>query len=151
MDFSELIKYTREIIFRSRLAIPVDEEEFVWFNQGINPELIKLTLSKTKEWRVLPESKTTADEILNVVCNEYGITTAELHTRTRIREIVEARQMAVYLMKNYTKLSLRQIGEKVGGFDHATVVYGYSAIENFSKTDRKFAERLSGVQNLLIG
>jgi len=57
--------------------------------------------------------------------------------KTRKQEIVEARQMAMYLSKKYTKSSLKTIGLQFGGRDHSTVIHAISTIEERLSTNPK--------------
>ena len=62
------------------------------------------------------ESKAvTVDEIINTVCKHFGLETATIHTKSRKREVVQARQIAMYLAKNYTDFSTAKIGASVPG------------------------------------
>ena len=58
--------------------------------------------------------------------------------KTRKREIVVARQVSMYLAKEYTNMSLKSIGSHFGGRDHSTVIHAIQSINNLMETDKKF-------------
>ena len=63
----------------------------------------------------------TIDFITKVVCDYFSLPVDSLHIKTRKRETVQARQIAMYFSKNLTKSSLAAIGSLIGGKDHATL------------------------------
>lgn len=67
--------------------------------------------------------------IQNYVCNYFEIDTNKVREKTRKQEIVEARQIAMFLAKKYTKSSLKTIGLQFGGRDHSTVIHAISTVE----------------------
>ena len=79
----------------------------------------------------------TIDDIKDYVSKFYDIPVEMLESKSRKHEIALARQMAMYLAKNLTDLSLKNIGKNFGGRDHSTVLHSYSAIENYLVTDKE--------------
>jgi chromosomal replication initiator protein len=61
-----------------------------------------------------------------------------LQSKTRKRHIVQARQLAMYFAKKYTKASLASIGSQIGKRDHATVLHACRTVENLADTDKQF-------------
>ena len=68
------------------------------------------------------------DDIINTVCKHFGLETNAIHTKSRKREVVQARQVAMYLAKTYTDFSTSKIGKFIGNKDHATVLHALSLI-----------------------
>ena len=87
---------------------------------------------------ILKYRKDKADFIISYVENKTGV---NIQARTRLREVVQARQIAMYILKNKTNLSLSMIGNKCGGKDHATVLHACKAVENAMKYDKAFREQ----------
>ena len=85
-------------------------------------------------------------EIHKAVCSFFGLTHEALLSKTRKREIVQARQVAMYLCKVYTKASLAGIGTQTGGKDHATVLHACTAVKNMAETDKVFKQHLSEIE-----
>lgn len=69
----------------------------------------------------------TLKDILAVVSEEYKMTPEFLMERTRRIAVVRPRQLVMWIARNYTKLSLPAIGERMG-FDHSTIMYGIDVI-----------------------
>lgn len=78
------------------------------------------------------------DYIQKVVCDYFNITIDQMHSTTRKREIVQARQLAMYFAKNMTKASLASIGSEIGSKDHATVLHAVRTVNNLIDTDKHF-------------
>jgi len=86
------------------------------------------------------------DYIQKVVSEYFQMDVATLQSKTRRRHIVQARQLAMYFAKKYTKASLASIGNQIGKRDHATVLHACKTVDNLSFTDkqfRKYVEDLS--------
>lgn len=78
------------------------------------------------------------DYIQKIVCDYFNITIDQMHSSSRKREIVQARQLAMYFAKNLTKASLASIGSEIGGKDHATVLHAVRTVNNLIETDKHF-------------
>ncbi len=78
------------------------------------------------------------DYIKNIVCDYFQITVDEINSKTRKREIVQARQLAMYFSKKHTKASLANIGMQCGNKDHATVLHAYRTVSDLLETDKQF-------------
>ena len=78
----------------------------------------------------------TYDSIVNAVSEVCGISVDGMKKKTRKREVVEARYLCYKLLNELTTLSLSGIGDRMGGFDHATVKHGISTIENLIDTNK---------------
>jgi len=91
----------------------------------------------------------TVDYITKVVCDYFNLTSDSLHIRTRKREIVQARQIAMYFSKSLTKSSLAAIGSQIGDKDHATVLHACRTVANLKDTDKNFRVYLDEIENKL--
>lgn len=96
------------------------------------------------------EKKTpTIEEIVKKVADYYGVEPESINTRSRKREVVLVRQIAMYFAKKYLDLSTAKIGLYVGNRDHATVLHACKTIANLADTDKQFRTELSEIENLL--
>jgi len=91
----------------------------------------------------------TVDYITKVVCDYFNYSTDSLQIKTRKREIVQARQIAMYFSKILTKSSLAAIGTQIGGKDHATVLHACRTVANLKDTDKNFKVYLDEIENKL--
>lgn len=89
------------------------------------------------------------DKIQGTVCRYFGITTESMISKTRKREIVQARQIAMYLGRNLTKTSLASIGSQIGGKDHATVLHACNTVSDLMETDRNFKQYVTDIEKQL--
>ncbi len=89
------------------------------------------------------------DRIQDVVCDYFNINRDMMLSKTRKREIVQARQIAMYLGRSLTKTSLAAIGAQIGGKDHATVLHACSTVSDLIETDRNFKQYVSDIEKLL--
>ena len=80
-------------------------------------------------------------EELYKVAEFTGLSIDELQEKTRKREIVESRQVAMYLSKKNTKESLATIGRTIGNKDHATVLHACKTVNNLIETDKQFLKK----------
>jgi chromosomal replication initiator protein len=78
------------------------------------------------------------DYIQKVVSDYFQMDVETLQSKTRRRHIVQARQLAMYFAKKYTKASLASIGSQIGKRDHATVLHACKTVDNLSFTDKQF-------------
>ena len=85
-----------------------------------------------------PQNEISVSRIQDEVCSYFGITREMFLSKTRKREIVQARQIAMYLSRNLTKTSLSSIGTQLGGKDHATVLHACNTVSDLIDTDRSF-------------
>ncbi len=100
----------------------------------IEPQMAKRVLKD-----MIQESQTTIsiEQIQEYVCDYFGIDTNKVREKTRKQEIVEARQIAMYLAKQFTDSSLKTIGLHFGGRDHSTVIHAISTVEERMQTTAK--------------
>jgi len=100
---------------------------------------------------VLPHRQLEPGEILERVAIYYGVTREDLLGPRRSREIALARQVAMYLVRELTSLSLPQIGREVGNRDHTTVLYGVDKIAALFEKDEALRRQILEIKNLLCG
>ena len=78
------------------------------------------------------------DYIQKVVCDYFDMPIDLIKSKTRKREIVQARQLTMYFAKQLTKNSLATIGAQCGNKDHATVLHACRTVNNLAETDKRF-------------
>lgn len=90
----------------------------------------------------VPYRKTSPQVILKAVADFYSISPADLTKRSRKKEVVRPRQVAMYLLREETKLSFPEIGQKLGGRDHSTVIHACEKIKKEESSDEPFKQEL---------
>jgi chromosomal replication initiator protein len=86
------------------------------------------------------------DYIQKVVCDYFDLPIDMLKSKTRKRQVVQARQIAMFFAKSMTKSSLSSIGAHCGGKDHATVLHACRTVNNLIETDKKFKASVQELQ-----
>jgi len=156
-DLETRIAILRKKISDSRIDLSHDIVEFIASNVTTNiRELescligllaraslenreVDLDLAKSVVKSIVGEVRSliTIEEIQRVVAEHVGIPEDLLRAKTRKQEVVNARQISMYLAKELTNSSLKTIGLHFGGRDHSTVIHAYQCVEDGMKTDPK--------------
>lgn len=89
------------------------------------------------------------DFIQKVICDYFDIPIETMKSKTRKREIVQCRQLAMYFSKQMTKNSLAMIGKHCGNKDHATVLHACKTVNNLADTDKRFKGYLVDIEKKL--
>jgi len=115
---------------------------------SFNKKEITVNLAKEIVEKFVKNTKreVSIDYIQKVVSDYFQMDVSTLQSKTRKRHIVQARQLAMFFAKKYTKASLASIGSQIGKRDHATVLHACKTVDNLSSTDkqfRKYVEDLS--------
>jgi chromosomal replication initiator protein len=89
------------------------------------------------------------DFIQKVICDYFDIPIETMKSKTRKREIVQCRQLAMYFSKQMTKNSLAMIGKHCGNKDHATVLHACKTVNNLADTDKRFKGYIVDIEKKL--
>lgn len=96
------------------------------------------------------KQEVTIDKVQKIVCEYFNITREDMLSPSRRRQIVQARQIAMYLSRNFIpSCSLSTIGAEIGGKDHATVLHACSTVADLMATDRLFRKYVNDLQSIL--
>jgi len=88
----------------------------------------------------------TIDDILEKVCQHYGVSQQNVYSKSRKRDYVQVRQISMYLAQKYTKMPASRIGQLIGGRDHSTVLHSCNAVEQRLKVDKQFVEDINSIE-----
>ncbi len=94
-------------------------------------------------------TKITVELIKEKVCEFFELKVEDIATQSRKREVVEARQITMYLSKNLTKDSLTSIGKKIGNRNHATVVHSCKKVKDLMDTDQHYKKNVEEIKEKL--
>ena len=83
------------------------------------------------------------------VCRYFGLTSDLFMSSSRKREISQARQIAMYLGRQYTEYSLTEIGASLGGKTHATVLHSCKTVRDLMDTDSTFRTYVHDIEKSL--
>jgi len=115
---------------------------------SLNKTKINLDLVKeVVQHFVSSESKEiSVENIKQLVAEYFELPIEKLQGKTRKRQVVIARQLSMYLAKNFTTSSLKTIGSNFGGKDHSTVIYSIKAVQDLMDTDSLFKDTVSQLE-----
>jgi chromosomal replication initiator protein len=91
------------------------------------------------------------DEVIRRVADVYGVTVDRILGRDRSRQVALPRQVAMYLLREESNISLPQIGETLGGRDHTTVMYGCDKVADLLERDDRFRRQVFDLKEQLYG
>jgi len=110
------------------------------------PITIDLAIEATSNLLKENEKVITAENVIKSVCNYFNIKIADIKSNKKLKEFVEPRQIAMYLIRNYTELSFPEIGDKFGGKDHSSIIYAVNKV----KKNLQINEDLEKILNNII-
>ncbi|WP_024338001.1 helix-turn-helix domain-containing protein [Bradyrhizobium japonicum] len=90
--------------------------------------------------------KPTIREIGKCVAKRFNISMNELESSRRLAQLVRARQTCFYLARKLTSRSLPEIGRRLGGRDHTTVLFGIRKMERLIDSDKEVARTISELE-----
>ncbi len=117
-------------------------------NCDIDMKLVKKIMPRFKV-KVRSEQAITFESICNVVCEHFKISVETLVSRTRKQPISYIRQLTMYLASSMTNESIVQIGKKLGGRNHATIIHAISNIRSLSTTDKQTRQDVETLKGLI--
>jgi len=168
-DFETRIAILQQKTYKDGIELPEDVIEYIATNitdnirelegalisllaqSTLNKKEITLDLAKDMIDKLIKSTKReiSIDYIQKVVCNYFNIPVDQIQSKTRKREIVQARQVAMFFSKNLTKSSLATIGSQIGGKDHATVLHACKTVNNLIDTDKRFRLQVDEIEKKL--
>ncbi len=157
-DFETRVKIVKHILYRDGVTMPENIIEYMAkhvttnvrelegaiisliaqssFNrQEVTIDLARQVIEKFVKHT---QKEISIDFIQKVVSDYFEMDVDTLKSKTRKRNIVQARQLAMFFAKKYTKASLASIGSQIGKRDHATVLHACKTIDNLLETDKEF-------------
>lgn len=114
----------------------------------LNKKEIDLNLAESmlKNFIKNTHKEISLEVIEQMVCEYFEVPSELLRSKTRKRDVVQARQISMYLAKTYTKSTHKMIGEFFGGRDHSTVIYACQTVGDLIDTDKKFKGYVHDIQ-----
>ncbi|MEX2654421.1 MAG: chromosomal replication initiator protein DnaA [Acidimicrobiia bacterium] len=115
-------------------------------------ETIDLAMAERVLQDLLPGHEAKAVDppmILQATAEAYGLTVGDLVSASRKQPLAQCRQVAMYLCRDLTSLSLPRIGEVFGGRDHTTVMYAIDRVKKIMETEREVYDRVQELSSNL--
>ncbi len=165
-DYETRFAILDEKIKKNNITLPADVKEYICYNiednirelEGVIVTLIaQSTLNnKTVNTELAREvieqfvsrsnKEISVHNIKKLVAEHFELPVEKLQGKTRKRSIVIARQLSMYLAKNFTNSSLKSIGNDFGGRDHSTVIYSLKAVQDLMDTDALFKDTVTTLE-----
>ncbi len=157
-DFETRVSIVKNKLYRDGVEMPDDIVEYVAKHiksnvrelegaiisliaqSSFNKKEVTIELAKQVVEKFVKNTKreVSIDYIQKVVSDYFQMDVSTLQSKTRKRHIVQARQLAMFFAKKFTKASLASIGSQIGKRDHATVLHACKTVDNLSATDKQF-------------
>ena len=115
-------------------------------NAPIDTELAEKVISRIVS---ITPTVNTVEKIRDAVCEYFDLPVEAIATKSRKREVVQARQIAMYLSKQHTKNTLAFIGEAIGKRDHATVLHACKTVSDSIEIDKNFRKSIQDIEQKL--
>jgi chromosomal replication initiator protein len=113
---------------------------------------IDLELAKEVLKKIIRQSEkedVTIDDIIKTVAMKTGLKISDVKSQKKNKNIVLARQISMYLSRKLTSASFPDIGEKIGGRDHSTVIYANNKLKRMLEADAKIKNLIDEIENIL--
>ncbi len=96
-----------------------------------------------------PKKNVSVKDIVKIVADFYNIDEESVYNKTRRKEVVKPRQVAMYILREDCNISYPSIGQKMGGRDHTTVIHSCEKIKNDIKSDSALSSEINQIRALL--
>ena len=96
------------------------------------------------------KSEISIGKVQKTVCEYFNITKETLLSKSRKRQIVQARQIAMFMSRSLVGCSLSTIGAELGGKDHATVLHACNTVSDLMTTDKLFKQYVTDIEKMLV-
>jgi chromosomal replication initiator protein len=143
-DVIEYLAYTIDTNVRELEGVMIS----LLAHASLNRVDIDLALAKAIMKNIVKDIETEVgiDFIQKTVSEYFDIKIEDLKAKTRKKEIVTARQVAMYFAKEFTNHSLKSIGYHFGGRDHSTVIHAVQTVNDFMETDTAFRNSVNDLK-----
>lgn len=111
-------------------------------NKSLSLNEIKILIKNN----IKPKKTVAIKDIVNIIANHYGVTEDVIYDKTRRKEIVKARQVAMYILREDFNISYPLIGSKLGGRDHTTAIHSHLKIKEDLKTDPALLQEIEKIR-----
>jgi chromosomal replication initiator protein len=162
-DFETRIKILEKKLEKDQLDLSQDIKEYICTHiknnirelEGVVISLVaqstlnkrsidmKLVKDVIRQFVSQVDQEITVENIKQLVAKHFDVPIEKMQSKTRMRDVVVARQLSMYLAKNYTNSSLKVIGDSFGGRDHSTVIHSLKTVQDMMDTDLNFKDKVN--------
>ncbi len=113
-----------------------------------NRPLSLLEVKNLLKNNIKPKKNVAIKDVVKIVSDHYNVEESSIYEKTRRKEIVKARQVVMYLLREDFNVSYPLIGQRLGGKDHTTVIHSYSKIKEDIKNDPQLVQELETIRTM---
>jgi chromosomal replication initiator protein len=117
-------------------------------NREIDLDLVKEVLKKLVKHN--NKEEVSVEEIIKVVAGKMNVKIADIKAHNKNKNLVLARQVSMYLARKLTNFSYPDIGQKIGGRDHSTVIYANNKILKSMESNLNFTKMVQDIEDIII-
>lgn len=168
-DYETRVSILQNKLYRDGVVMPEEIVDYIAKNiktnvreiEGVLISLIAQASFNRKEFTLMltkqivdkfvknTKREVSIEQIQKVVSKYFELDVSTLQSKTRKRNIVQARQLAMFFAKRMTKASLASIGAQIGKRDHATVLHACKTVDNLTETDKQFRKYVEDITKKL--
>lgn len=119
----------------------------ILFKREIDVDFTKMVVKRVI--KQVENKPLTIEEIVSKVCKHFGLDESVIFAKTRKKDVVQARQIAMYLAKKHTDQTISRIGKMIGNKDHATVIHSINQIKDILDINKPFEAELKKIESSL--
>jgi chromosomal replication initiator protein len=142
----EVVSYLAEALEGNIRELEGSLNTIICQSQLKNKSLSILEVKTLIKNNIKPKKTVAIKDIVQTIASHYGIGEDLIYEKTRRKEIVRARQVAMYLLREDFNISYPLIGTKMGGRDHTTVIHSHLKIKNDLKTDPSLLQEIEKIR-----
>lgn len=144
----EVIEYLAEALEGNIRELEGSLNSVIMQSQLKNKSLSLTEVKTLIKNNIKPKKTVAIKDVVNVIAGYYNITESIIYEKTRRKEIVRARQVAMYILREDFNISYPLIGQKMGGRDHTTVIHSHLKIKDDLKTDPSLLQEIEKIRIL---
>jgi chromosomal replication initiator protein len=142
----EILEYVASVISGNIRELEGSLNAVVCQSQLKNKDLSLNEIKNLIKNNIKPKKSVSIKDVVKIVSDFYNIEESSVYEKTRRKEIVRARQMVMYVLREDFNVSYPLIGQKLGGKDHTTVIHSFSKIKNDLKTNSQLSQELDQIR-----
>ena len=143
---NEIVSYLAEILEGNIRELEGSLNTIICQTQLKNKALSLNEIKTLIKNNIKPKKTVAIKDIVEIIANHYGISNEVIYEKTRRKEIVKARQVAMYILREDFNISYPLIGNKLGGRDHTTAIHSHLKIKEDLKTDPALLQEIEKIR-----
>jgi chromosomal replication initiator protein len=144
----EVLEYTASVISGSIRELEGSLNAIICQTRLKNKDISMSEVKGLIKNNIKPKKNVSIDEVVHIISTFYNIDESSIYEKTRRKEIVHARQMIMYILREDFNVSYPLIGQKLGGKDHTTVIHSFLKIKEDLKRNPNLSQELEQIRGM---